>query len=946
MRPLLQEYNKRIGKLQILETQLKERIKKLTAQVQELEARHPVQLYSWETILKDPGVLKKETDAGLRLAHAVAHAWWRHPELRPKGMTKDQVKRYYELVVAEMKRRGMHTTELGAPVYSIRDKPMGQPVTVDDLKALYSEPIVLREGVIKVVGGIPNWGSSKGDIDIMIDLPPDTPESILHPIRFRLGRAVSPDLSWRLQFLDPSNNQLMGPFTNHLTLYDLVLVPHHRFVEMSGTIELLTFVPVPKTSVGYHEGEVTEIEQVVARFKPEDYPLVCEKKYDGLVVEWHKKGDKIVAFTDAGKRCEHRFPSFIKTLREHPCPELLLLTETEGWKDGKHIGREEIAGYVHEKGTPDDSNIVANVWDVLWCRLPQGVDHHDLQPEGDVHEWPLEQRIRLRELVASLGKWQRTDEVPKPGWNNVPSHELKEPNPGELKKLLTKIRNLPGSEGVMIKSTQDSFPLTGHISSWVKYKKSADLHVVVLKRNSTKTPGVYNYYVGLLASKDMPHVEPLRIDSKEVWVMNVGKTSNIARKFERGDIITVMPHTLFKYPDGRLVIYESPIYEKRPDQKLPDTVQDAIRIAEKAGILQTKALAAAPKLRYALQLHFRGKSVHGDLRLEKEPGGDLEGFTLNLDEGKIEQPVTTLKQAREVEKHWSKYLEPLDPGHQILAEHKADEPHEWLDVDNRVDPPGGVIATKNYPGVMIITDKGTYERGALKPYYKEFFFHGSRLKGRYVFRLLHLRGEPVWMFWKTKTEEPYVLSLRAIREGWYPKEGSALPKELEDQVPEHLRYWEVTGEERDKRRKELRKLWLKKFAQARWLLQYQWWKGQFVKRRGPSKQVYLFRAIRDSDMWTWEMPKDPRRGPVPGILHKSKYDEYIDIGKDVLDIPPGTKYNPTKATPSHLMTLDSGKLSTLQESPLVIKFRLRPELTFIATRTSPDEDIWTCQVTA
>jgi len=305
-----------------------------------------------------------------------------------------------------------------------------------------------------------------------------------------------------------------------------------------------------------------------------------------------------------------------------------------------------------------------------------------------------------------------------------------------------------------------------------------------------------------------------------------------------------------------------------------------------------------------------------------------------------------LKQAREVEKHWSKYLEPLDPGHQILAEHKADEPHEWLDVDNRVDPPGGVIATKNYPGVMIITDKGTYERGAQKPYYKEFFFHGKRLNGRCVVRLLHLRGEPVWMFWKTKTEEPYVLSLRAIREGWYPKEGSALPKELEDQVPEHLRYWEVTGEERDKRRKELRKLWLKKFAQARWLLQYQWWKGQFVKRRGPSKQVYLFRAIRDSDMWTWEMPKDPRRGPVPGILHKSKYDEYIDIGKDVLDIPPGTKYNPTKATPSHLMTLDSGKLSTLQESPLVIKFRLRPELTFIATRTSPDEDIWTCQVTA
>ena len=903
-----------------------------------------IDLFSWTRILSHPDVLKKETDAGLRLAHALAHAWWRHKDKRPVGMTEEDVRRYYELVVSEMKRRGMKYTELGAPVYSVRDKPLGEPVTLDELYEYYAEPIVLREGVVKVVGGIPNWGASKGDIDIMIDMPDDTPESILHPIRFRLGRALPPELSWRIQFLDPSNQHLMGPFTNHATLYDLVLIPHHRFVEMAGHIELFKFVPVPKTSVGYHEGEVTEVEQVVARFKPEDYPLALEKKYDGLVVEWHKKGDKIVAYTDSGKRCEHRFPRLMKTLREHPCPELLLMTETEGWKDGEHMGREEIAGYVNQRGVPDDRYVVANVWDVLWCKLPER--HHDLQPEGDVHEWPLEQRIRLRGVVAKLGGWQETDEVPKPGWNNVPSHILEKLDVGKLKELLTKIRNLPGSEGVMIKSVRDIFPLTGHIASWVKYKKSADLHVVVLKRNPTRTEGVYNYTVGLLAEKDMPHTQEMVLGKTKAWVMNVGKTNNIARRFDRGTILTVIPHTLFQYPDGRVTVYECPVYEARPDQTLPDTVEEAVEIAKKAGILRKKARAAGA-LRYVLQLHARGKSIHGDLRLEKTPGGPLEGWTLNLDEGKIEEPVRTLKDIRKIEKQWARYLEPLDePGHQILAESKKDEPHEWLEVDNRVDPPGGVIATKNWPGVMIIVDKGTYERGAQKPYYREWFFHGKKLKGRYVARLLHLRGEPVWMFWKTKTEEPYVLSTRAIREGWFPKEGSALPKELEEQVPEELRYWEVSGKERDERRRKLRRLWLKKFAANRWLLQYQWWRGQVVKRRGPTKDEYIFRAIfgDTGEVKEWHMTTDPRRGAVPGVFKKEKYDEFWDIGEETIAVPPGTKYNPTKATPSYLMTLDSGKLSVLQDEPLVVKYRLGPKEVFVATRTGPEEKVWECEI--
>jgi len=296
--------------------------------------------------------------------------------------------------------------------------------------------------------------------------------------------------------------------------------------------------------------------------------------------------------------------------------------------------------------------------------------------------------------------------------------------------------------------------------------------------------------------------------------------------------------------------------------------------------------------------------------MEKTSGGALEGWTLAADKGEIKEPVKTLAEAKRIVKEWNKYLKPVDvSGQQILVpSRKTDQPREWLTMDNRIDDPGGVIASKNEYGTMIIVDKGTYEKGAQKAYYYEYFFHGGKLKGRYVIRMLTLQGKATWMFWKTKSSEPYVLSSRAIREGWFPSEGSALPKAVESEVPKELRFWESTGEERAAMRKELRKTWLKKFSASRYLLQYQWWKGQTVKRGGPSKEVYVFRAIVDSKVLEFEMTKDPRSAKVPGRLTEEKYDEFWDIKDETIAIPPGTKYNATKNTPSYLMTLNSGTL--------------------------------------
>lgn len=1657
---------------------------------------------------------KVESDKELIFDHSIIHSWWNNPKLRPKGITEEDLKRLHDEIVQEMKRRGIehHTPlELEKPyavVHSFREQSLGEEIELSDVLKWYEKPIVLAKDFVCLVGGLSERGKTDGDIDLLIRWPENVPDEVVHPVRFRLGRALPKELAERVQFL---LDKYHGPFTSYVPLYDLVLVPkEHQIVHMeedlnkplavfkkkrmfggqwidsigivlkgrgcgwgqckfcwygrikyegvtdeniyrqfeyalqeypgieavfvftngafnddaeiprdlrmkifkllqeygvryvclegranlpmapfvelkknyediqlqvalgvevrdeklrmetlnkpvkdetieqaikelkdngievrayvllkppfvdesraveeikqaidwlsdlnvdivdiccakpdkrapefwkeftSGKwdypqvtslaecvryglekgvamdvydyskmarteedkklrqkikdaiktqnakllsfessaeqqaekskkedrIEPLRFFYPLKATKGYHEGEVYNLEQILAWFKhPEDYPLVLQKKYDGLRIIWSKKGDTVYAWTDDGTRCEDRFPTMVKMLKELPVEELVLDSETEGWSGKEHWGREITAGYARAHDQPaDDANFVVNVFDVLYVDgLPK---HHELDVHGDLHEEPYEVRLRVLDYIGALGGWQSTDEVPKtPGFNVVKSYWLEKPDVKELEKLLEHIKNLPGSEGVMIKSAKSDYPLTGHTNLWLKYKKSADVHAVVIERLPTKTEGVYRYRVGLLlpAGWEAPEDEVVEImlkNGKKVKVLDVGKTFNTDKELEQGDIVTVMFHTLFVYDDGRVKLYEPKLYEVRPDQVIPDTVTDAIKIAEQANLVQRKfafpvllvtycagrkdtiegtpselwksnsriqkvlqsglpvgilhspekgiilphekiragdarttnwydgwvyrkrakelglrgliiyyehhpvmfgalrnmpipivyvndlriaerlirdsawwgsdnwvliyegewkdapkdyapgilvawgkldnsrpevftqspaiavwssqempglakwiyeridnmpwhsrpynelAKALIPsyianrmgfkklhiigttwwgpalvdknlevvafsddvitrklyeyftegksvevhyliaqligaeynpehemiilmerlperldnihlnslelididedglvlidfagvsnqdvdckaliekmisckprviihsfdtgpqgkigvtieeiepmyqrygyklvnqiltsgngllrvyekasvqqaelmsKLRYGMQFHFRGGSVHADLRIEKPDESALQGWTLAIQEEDLFE--------KEVMKHWKvekdgqlrkvywdgelyyvydmkkdevlEWNSKLDdkilkwhkdavwkhpdwwkidlktgkpkerqPGEgvdskrpvveKIWATKKQDEPLEWLDVEGVYPPreiepvPGG---TRFWPGVFVRVDSGTVEYGAQKSYFKEYFFDGKVLKGRYVLRLVNRNGELIWLFWKTDDETPYVISKRAVETGWIPPLGeSALPEEWEKKVPKVLRWWEAKDVKEARRRRDefVKQL---KLESDRFLLQYQWWKGPVVIRRGPSEDRYYLRVIRGDGVLEIEMDGDPRKEHVPGVVRKVEYDEFWDVGQGtVIDVPPGTKYNDTKATPSWLMTLDSGKAKVLEEDPLVLKIDLGENRTFIAVRSSPDEDVWECWI--
>jgi len=775
------------------------------------------------------------------------------------------------------------------------------------------------------------------------------------------------------------------------------------------TVEPLRFFTPLKATTGYHAGEVFSLEQVMSWFNEKDYPIYCEKKYDGLRIIWMKEGDTVIARTDDGTRCDDRFPTLVKILKDLPVKSVTLDSEVEGWSDGEHWGREITAGYARAHEQPaEDSSFVANVFDVLYIEgLPK---HHEVDVEGDLHNLPYAVRRRVLDYLGSLAGWQKTDQIPKtPAFNIVPFYVVEKPDIKKFQNVLDEILALPGSEGAMIKSAKSTYPLTGLTSLWLKYKKSADVHAIIIERIETKKPGIYTYKIGLLLPSDWdaPEDEIFELtlkNGKKAKILYAGKTFNTDKKLEPSDIVTMVFHTLFVYDDGRVRLYEPKLYEYRPDQIIPDSVDDAIRIARQAGLLREKK-SLSIKTRYMMQFHFRGGSVHADLRIEKPDRSALQGWTLAIQEEegfeeevmkhwKVEKDGDLRKvywddelyyvydmRADEV-KEWNKLLDKFifrwhkkatfnhpewwkidlktgepkerEPGVGIEAEKvekiwatpKKDEPLEWLEVEGVFPPreiepvPGG---TRFWSGIFVEIDRGTVEYGAQKPYYREYFFNGKVLKGRYVFRLVNTDGKLQWLFWKTDDDMPYVISKRAVETGWMPELGvSALPSSWEKKVPKDLRWWEArTKDEAKKRRDEYVKSMLSK---SRWLFQYQWWRGPIIIRRGPSRELWFLRVIKPDGVIEVKMTGDPRRSTVPGTITETEYDEFWDIGiNEIVEVPPNTVYNESKNTPSWLMTLDSGKAEILQYEPLVVKINLDSETSFFATRSTPEEEIWECR---
>lgn len=207
-----------------------------------------------------------------------------------------------------------------------------------------------------------------------------------------------------------------------------------------------------------------------------------------------------------------------------------------------------------------------------------------------------------------------------------------------------------------------------------------------------------------------------------------------------------------------------------------------------------------------LQYHFRGRSLHLDMRLQV--ADYLVGWTLANQRAGAVPGVDSVAEAERIARTFSadgdRYAKPFRAPAKLFASPKSRQPVKWLGVRGEVFGEGEVGATRNEPGVIVAVDEPRVEFGLQQPFFHEYFFSkGKELVGAFYFRTIEgrERGEedgeerPFWTAWLSKELLPSVLKPDRVKERVMPPDGySAIPQSLERAVPKELRFWEARGE--------------------------------------------------------------------------------------------------------------------------------------------------------
>lgn len=528
-------------------------------------------------------------------------------------------------IINEYKRRGKKIEETGlykaafewksqqeqyATVYPSGEK-LGREITLDEVTKFYKDPIKLMDHAISLVGGVVVHGKTENDFEALVRIPPR--EELMRRIQFRLDRAI-PDISLRSRqhMLD----DLHGPFTDFLPLYDLVLVPCDKAEKQQMAIEeqevrakspeskrtaekaerdnKITlgefFYPLKSSApfiAGKREGNKYDTGLMVHLLKKlgtEDNqaikPVLIQKKYDGIHTQIHKKDGAVKIYSDDGTDITNRLPSIAKEIAAIKKDNFILDGELEMW-DPDHRPREEMSAYLHMKGDPDDSSLILNIFDLLY-------------QDKDIHEKPYFERVSA--LEEFYGFKQSTIGKPdfEKGQLNL-SPSFKVTSEQDLRSTLSRVAMSPSSEGAMVKISDFKYALGGLTRDIIKLKTYATANGIVWKVNTTKVPTVFNYDYAFSIPDGMKAAPASIVEVGGKKYSNGGRSYDTAVKAQVGDIISIQFHSANSYKvrgdsgeaSERVHLYE-PIFGEKISKTTPDSVEEVKKKAQDAGILTTK----------------------------------------------------------------------------------------------------------------------------------------------------------------------------------------------------------------------------------------------------------------------------------------------------------------------------------------------------------------------
>jgi len=739
----------------------------------------------------------------------------------------------------------------------------------------YFKSFKLRSPFIYLTGGLTNNEQTTNDIDILINCTQEELDKIplFQMLTWRLMRSL-PRRYWKkIQFL---SNKWQGPITNNIPIYELACLRtnlDNKIFQMShqdndeefikalirtknpksekqaqkakreDKVTLGEFFLPQKPMRGAFENQRMTVDSFLSLFKEEDYPIYNSSKRDGFHNILIKDKDKVTIFSEDGSETTKRFPTLVKEISKLNINQCVLLAEIEMWIEKIHQPREVVSGYAHLKSEPDDSSIVASVYDCVFYNK-------------DVHDLSFELR---KQLLDKLNFRQSTNGIPNVDikLNKIPHYRCK--NKEELRRTTEKLRNIESSEGVVASMAKATYNLAGKRSGSLKFHNNAAISVVVLDKQKTKIPGTSNYYYGVEIEKEKVDRNRVKKIGSNNYLL-LGKTFSTTASMKTGDKFILEFETLnveyHEKTDELKLTCWVPRFIQETNEAV-DTIKSTITAAKKENhVLQEKDVLETGEIiyksvefekqdpyeiipeeedapyKYTVQHHARGKTIHSDLRIESKDKKFLIGWTImDLIEGKIKDPILTMKDAAKANSEdnfkieWNKKpvkvkMRRTAAGNIVPAEirsaTKAAEPSAWLDVTG-VTKPGEVGATKDFPGVFTMIDKGTVEYLAQKPYFKELWFSNQgKLQGRWIFRQISEyrreektkgilpaslppeRPETSGFFWvliQPIDQVPYVLGARAIEKNWVPPvRYSALPQKLKKKVSSEFQYWKAAKE--------------------------------------------------------------------------------------------------------------------------------------------------------
>lgn len=834
------------------------------------------------------------------------------PQIDLKLLNKEKQKE--RTTENEVRSKAVQDEEELAPV-NPSGVELGEEITLEKLKK-YFKSFYRTRPYVTIIGGICNWGKTKGDIEFFINaLQRDI------PTEFRIIRMFPKNYWSRFKFIYPDEKH-PGKFTNHLDIFNekIEAIPSPELVLMSSPkkVELFKFALLLKPTHGHYKGEEYSIDKLieVVNAKPEWYErgIYIQKKFDGVHVRVdHSKDGKVIIWSEEGNRITKNLPQLTSEIRlACESHDVILVGELEFWQDKKHQSRQQTTAIIHTREVhPDEKDVILNAFDCLFF-------------DRDVHDEVYSERLKI------LDKLSQTKHIQRAPFTLVHS-------PTELKKAVEHYADLSGSEGAYLKRADFKYELDGKTQLNLKYKNTYSIDAEVKEIHSVKGSETWNYLCSIKdGNRDVP----------------IGRTYNTSIKLNTGDIVKVEFVNLNKYFDDRIrkkwYSWWSPrVIMAREDKKLPDTTATADKLVEAShGETRNRrakvALDADPymtlpdentKLLGMCHIHGYGKSVHADLRFQVTSDYGVK-WTLHIPKG-LSKVAESFKEFKELV---DKEIIPIvknkleDPRQKFNCGKAEPCPVKWLDFQGMVSK-GGVGATKNEAGFFYIIDRFDVEFGAAKSHFHEYFCsgHGRLFKGRIVMTLLENKeswkrtgeGLMTWMCSAALTEKtPYVISSRAVKKKWAPPYNhSALPANLKSKVPKNNEYWTIRDpKNRLKKRDEFvaeidrKQFELDSTGPASYKILRQTWKGQKVIREGASRTVYYFLICQDNvAKFGLAFQNNPlKNNELTGLAAKEK-NKLCDIRKDE-NIKPGTALNLTQATPSKIIVLDVGSATILNTS--------------------------------